>query len=345
MAWGGGTMTGGAPMGGSRGSAGNPGNGLPFAGVPWEMRQGVEQLLADEPEREPPVGRFRHRMQETGVSLRRMLEPHRRMMTWSALFITLEALTVQAGPFLSQKGIDDGITPHDWTALAIIGVLAILVVVISALVERPPRRDDRPCRVARDVRAARPGVRSPAAPLPRLLHRREGRRDHDPHDQRHRIAATAHARRSAAVRAPGSHDGHRHGDPVLLQRRAHAHHAAHDRAVAHRTVVVVPLVVGPRLRAGARRDRERVERSLREPFGRARGHRLQPGPPQRAVPPQRDRLVPRRQRPHCPPRGVVRRVHRVRRVSSGRPCCSSSAATWCATATSPSASSSRSSSS
>jgi ATP-binding cassette, subfamily B, bacterial len=139
MAWGGGTITGGAPMGGTTGSPGNPGNGLPFAGIPWEMRQGVEQLLADEPELgtdprwQAPEATFTHRMQEAGVSLRRMLKPHRRLMSWSALFITIEALTVQAGPFLSQKGIDDGITPHDWTALAIVGVLAILAVVVSAV--------------------------------------------------------------------------------------------------------------------------------------------------------------------------------------------------------------------
>jgi ATP-binding cassette subfamily B protein len=140
MAWGGGTITGGAPMGGAvGGSPGNPGNGLPFAGIPWEMRQGVEQLLADEPELtgdprwETSEGTFTHRMKETGISLRRMLRPHRRMMTVSGLFILVEALCVQAGPFLSQMGIDDGITPHDWTALAIIGTLAILAVVVSAL--------------------------------------------------------------------------------------------------------------------------------------------------------------------------------------------------------------------
>jgi ATP-binding cassette, subfamily B, bacterial len=140
MAWGGGTITGGAPMGGAvGGSPGNPGNGLPFAGIPWEMRQGVEKLLADEPDLEvdprwqASEGTFTHRMRETGVTLRRMLRPHRKMMTVSGLFILVEALCVQAGPFLSQKGIDDGITPGDWTALAIIGTLAILAVVVSAL--------------------------------------------------------------------------------------------------------------------------------------------------------------------------------------------------------------------
>jgi ATP-binding cassette subfamily B protein len=139
MAWGGGTITGGAPMGGSvGGSPGNPGNGLPFAGIPWEMRQGVEKLLADEPDLagnarwEASERSFTHRMHESGISLRRMLRPHKRMMTLSTLFILIEALCVQAGPFLSQMGIDDGITPHDWTTLAIIGTLAVLAVVLSA---------------------------------------------------------------------------------------------------------------------------------------------------------------------------------------------------------------------
>ena len=127
-------------MGGSvGGSPGNPGNGLPFAGIPWEMRQGVEKLLADEPDLagdprwEASEKSFTHRMTEAGISLRRMLRPHRRMIALSTLFIVVEALCVQAGPFLSQKGIDDGITPHDWTALAIIGTLAILAVVVSAI--------------------------------------------------------------------------------------------------------------------------------------------------------------------------------------------------------------------
>src|SRR6185312_7082595 len=127
-------------MGGSvGGSPGNPGNGLPFAGIPSEMRKGVERLLESEPDLdgdarwETQESSFTHRMSESGVSLRRMLRPHKRMLTLSALFIVIEAVCVQAGPFLSQMGIDDGITPHDWTALAIIGTVAILAVVVSAV--------------------------------------------------------------------------------------------------------------------------------------------------------------------------------------------------------------------
>ena len=218
------------------GSPGNPGNGLPFAGIPWEMRQGVEKLLADEPDLdgdprwEASESTFTHRMTETGVSLRRMLRPHRRLLTLSALFIVVEALSVQAGPFLSQIGIDDGITPHDWTVLAIIGIARHRRGRGVGGRERLPGRDHRARRVARDVRAAGADVRPPATPLARLLHRREGGRDHDPHDERHRVAAAAAAGRPGAVRAAGAHHGRRHRRPLLLQRRARAHHAADGRA-------------------------------------------------------------------------------------------------------------------
>src|SRR5256885_11794150 len=144
MAWGGGTMTGGAPMGGAvGGSPGNPGNGLPFAGIPWEMRQGVEKLLADEPDLkgdprwQASDSTFSHRMKETGITLRRMLRPHRGMMTLSALFIVVEALCVQAGPALVKLGIDDGMTPHRSPALSMIRSVAILAVVASAAATGP----------------------------------------------------------------------------------------------------------------------------------------------------------------------------------------------------------------
>jgi ATP-binding cassette subfamily B protein len=127
-------------MGGAvGGSPGNPGHGLPFAGIPSEMRDGVEKLLATEPDLEGDArwetaeSSFTHRMSESGITLRRMLRPHKRMLTLSAIFIVVEALCVQAGPFLVRLGIDDGITPHDWTALVVIGSLAVVAVILSAV--------------------------------------------------------------------------------------------------------------------------------------------------------------------------------------------------------------------
>ncbi len=252
---------------------------------------------------------------------------------------------MQAGPFLSQKGIDDGITPHDWTTLAIIGILAILAVVVSALASGARVATTGRVASPRHVRAARSHVRAPATPLARLLHRGEGGRDHDPHDERHRVAPAAAAGRAPAVRAAGAHDGHRHGGALLLQRRARrCITLLHDRPDPHRALAVVPVGVRQGVQPRPRRHRQRAQRPLREPVGRAGGHRLQPGPPQRAAPPQRHRA--RTATPTTTPRTSPRPTARAPSSSgcSARPRCCSSAATWCATATSRSASSPRSSS-
>jgi ATP-binding cassette subfamily B protein len=134
MAWGGGgggMFGGGGPVGG--GSPGNPGNGLPFAGIPEELQAGVEKLLDSEPEWPDPDEKFSQRVKERGLTLRRMLGGHRRALILSCVLVVVEAVGLQAGPFLSQIGIDDGITPHDWTVLIGVAVAAVVCVVITAL--------------------------------------------------------------------------------------------------------------------------------------------------------------------------------------------------------------------
>ena len=83
--------------------------------------------------------------------------------------------------------------------------LAIVAVVLSRRWRAVPRvATTGRVRVAGHVRPARPHVRAPPAPVARLLHRREGGRDHDPHDERHRgapAAAPGRARRSSRCRA------------------------------------------------------------------------------------------------------------------------------------------------
>ena len=52
---------GGAPMfggGGGARSAAAPGGGLPFAGIPPELQEGVDKLLAQEPEYREPSAAF-----------------------------------------------------------------------------------------------------------------------------------------------------------------------------------------------------------------------------------------------------------------------------------------------
>jgi ATP-binding cassette subfamily B protein len=138
MAFAGGGMfgggTGGVMVGGGQTPAGRPGGGLPFAGIPSELMAGVEKLLESEPEWPDPEDKFSHKMTRSGIHLRAMLRPHRRKLLVAGVLVILEALSIQAGPFLAQIGIDDGIAKNDWGVLltvAVIGLIAVGVAVFA----------------------------------------------------------------------------------------------------------------------------------------------------------------------------------------------------------------------
>jgi ATP-binding cassette subfamily B protein len=141
MAWGGGGMfgggggglTGGNVFGGGANAPGNPGSGLPFAGIPSELQAGVEKLLQTEPDWPTPEPNFSHRMRERGITLRRMLAAHKRMLWTSIVLVVIEALMLQAGPFLTQIGIDQGIAKDDWNVLLATAIGAIVAVVVTMI--------------------------------------------------------------------------------------------------------------------------------------------------------------------------------------------------------------------
>ncbi len=139
MAFGGGGMFGGGGLGGQPmggGQAGSPGNGLPFAGIPSELQAGVEKLLETEPEWETPDPKFSHRVREVGVTLRSMLGAHRRMLTISIFLVVVEASMLQAGPLLTQIGIDKGITESDWGVLIACAVGSLVCVGLTIVASR-----------------------------------------------------------------------------------------------------------------------------------------------------------------------------------------------------------------
>lgn len=108
--------------------------GLPFAGVPPEMQAGVDKLLKDEPEYAEPEAVFDHSRPDPDgalLNLRRLLRPYRAMVLLAGLFVVVEALTLQAGPKLTQIGIDDGITPKDSTTLVVVAVLYLIGLVVT----------------------------------------------------------------------------------------------------------------------------------------------------------------------------------------------------------------------
>ena len=117
------------------------------------------------------------------------------------MLVVIEALTIQSGPLLASIGIDQGIQKNDWSVILACAIAAVLAVVISAVASgfRVALTGRIASRVMFELR-----VRV-FAHLQRLsldyLHRREGGRDHDPHDERHRVAPAAAPGRPRPVRA------------------------------------------------------------------------------------------------------------------------------------------------
>ena len=188
-------------------------------------------------------------------------------------------------------------------------VAYLVFIAITAAGPALPGPGDRPAGRLGHERPAGQGLRPPPAAVARLLHRGEGRRGHDPHDQRHREPPAAPPGRPVAARHPGPDHGRHHRHPVRHQRAAGPHHRGADRAGAGRRLDLVQAGLRARLRRGARRDRQRAGRPVREPPRRPHRDRPQPPAPQRHPPPQRGRRLPRRQQLHGPRQRRLRPRH------------------------------------
>ena len=124
------------------GFAGNPGGGLPFAGIPPELQTRVEKVIADEPAWSDPEVEFTQVVKDRRpLSLRRLLAPHRRALVVAAALVVVETVCLQAGPQLTQIGIDRGILPRHLAvvvgaAIAYIVAVAVTAVASGARVDR-----------------------------------------------------------------------------------------------------------------------------------------------------------------------------------------------------------------
>ena len=129
MAWGGGGgFTGGFP------GAGGPASGLPFAGIPPELQTRVDDLLETEPAH-PAVEHvaFSHVDHDRRpFTLRRFLRPHRLALVGALGLVVVETVAMQAGPLLTQIGIDRGIREGSRSTLLAVAGLYLLAVVLNA---------------------------------------------------------------------------------------------------------------------------------------------------------------------------------------------------------------------
>jgi ATP-binding cassette subfamily B protein len=123
----------GSPFAGPSATQTSAAAGLPFAGMPSELADRAEAILASEPEHSGPDVEFT----QTGwdrepFTLRRFLRPHRRGLAGAFGLVMVETLALQAGPLLTQIGLDRAIIPRDSTVLVAVAAAYLLAVVVNA---------------------------------------------------------------------------------------------------------------------------------------------------------------------------------------------------------------------
>lgn len=117
---------------GARGAA----NGLPFAGVPTELRRRYDELEAKEPEIAVDEDRAPYHPQVSGpdrrpFTLRRFLAPHWRPLLGALVLVMVETAASLVGPVLTQIGIDDGIAAGDIGVLVAAAVAYLVAIALN----------------------------------------------------------------------------------------------------------------------------------------------------------------------------------------------------------------------
>ncbi len=130
-------MVGGGHHGHGHGHASRGDNsGLPFAGVPSELRRRYDELEAEE----PPIALDQERVtfsprvppsERRPFTLRSFLVPHWRPLLGALALVVVETGASLVGPVLTQIGIDDGIAAGDVGVLVAAAVAYLAAIVLS----------------------------------------------------------------------------------------------------------------------------------------------------------------------------------------------------------------------
>ncbi|MGH9045277.1 MAG: ABC transporter ATP-binding protein [Acidimicrobiales bacterium] len=137
MGWGGGGgMWGGGGGGWHRGGSSSATNGLPFAGIPEELQEGVDKLLKREPEHGEPRARFSNQMtaaERKRMTLRQLIAQHWGLALMALLLVSVVSVANQAGPALIDRGITDMIGHHkSFGTIVSSAILFFIAIGISA---------------------------------------------------------------------------------------------------------------------------------------------------------------------------------------------------------------------
>ena len=112
----------------------NAAAGLPFAGVPGPLQDAVEKVLETEPEYPEPVIMFdRANYDRRPFTLRTFLRPELRSLGGVFVLVLLETIFLQAGPLLTEIGIDNGISKGNKGVLVAVAIAYVGAIIISGV--------------------------------------------------------------------------------------------------------------------------------------------------------------------------------------------------------------------
>jgi ATP-binding cassette subfamily B protein len=127
-------------FGGAPGGFGRPAApGLPFAGIPSELQDGVDRLLESEPEHPEPDAVFSQTASERELrrlTLWRLLTKYRAMLLLSAFLVGVIAVASQIGPKLTEIAINDGMLKKNFGVVAAMAGAYLVAVVVTAVGQR-----------------------------------------------------------------------------------------------------------------------------------------------------------------------------------------------------------------
>ncbi len=122
----------GSPFSGPSASQTSAAAGLPFAGMPSELAERATAILDAEPAHpEPDIAFSQWDYDRRPFTLRRFLRPHRRGLAGALGLVVIETVALQAGPLLTQIGIDRAIIPRDASMLVAVGIAYFLAVAVN----------------------------------------------------------------------------------------------------------------------------------------------------------------------------------------------------------------------
>jgi ATP-binding cassette subfamily B protein len=121
----------------SASAASRKGDAGPFAGIPPELEAAVASLVAGEPDHGLPSARYTPlNTDRRPLTLGRLMRRRWRLGVLALVLVALESVGFQTGPYLTQIGIDDGIAKGNRGVLVATGLIYLLSVALTVMVER-----------------------------------------------------------------------------------------------------------------------------------------------------------------------------------------------------------------